>query len=457
MVYAITLLITFFFLILYLLLKREDREEFCQTYTDDIYKNECKSYVRGLGEIVNGGSVNDNKIKFKIRYLQFLLKRKRYKGIFDDFCAKPDILKAVLKVKFSCLESLPFIGNQPRCVMLARFMLKHSDYIFTQDRFSTIVGEQNKIHTLTYSEISFMKEAFLYVLLEKVAYILANLHTIAKVQSVAKRYVADKGNTGQDKGYKSYTQSKLFLDLCKIEAGYSSASQNLNDTIDELYMAYSNVLNSMQWVLNFDFSRYYTPLEILDKYPSFSMASENQKHNFLTLFEKLSDKENIDEFMYAIRLDKYLKTSTRVRTRVNRVLFSKFSVCILTRKNDISLLCAGLSSDFFMSAFFGQKSENRNNSILKIADFENTFEPIYKFENVNFGISIKYDILKVNPHLPKQIESADLTFSNNGVKHALHLVRSNKSGIYLGNTQIDGTHYIRLGGKPLDILVEIDE
>lgn len=458
MAYALTLFTTSFFLILYFLFKKKDRDVYTQTFCDEQYQTACKEYVRSVGDVTDGGSVNDAKIKLKIKYLLFLLSRKKYKCIFNEFCDKPSILKSVLKVDFSPLENLPFVNDVPRSVLLAKFMISHSEYIFSQDRFCTIAEEKNKIHTLTFGEISFMKEAFLYVLLEKVCFLLEGLHTIAKTIKIAEKYVKNNG-INQDKKFKSFAKSKLFMDLCMIEAGYTSIddTKTLISVIDNLYMTYSRVLLSMECVLNFDFSRYYTPLEILDKYPGFSSATENQKQNFLALFEHLCKQENIDQFMYAIRLDKYIKTSTRVHTSVKRISVLNTSICILSRKKDISMLSAGLTSDFFMSTFFGKNKSNNKSSILKFADFENTFEPIYKFENVNFGISTKNGILQINPHLPKQIESATVVFSYRNVNHTLHLIRSNVHGIFLGDTKIEGTHFIRLGGKPLDIVVKIDE
>lgn len=121
------------------------------------------------------------------------------------------------------------------------------------------------------------------------------------------------------------------------------------------------------------------------------------------------------------------------------------------------MLSAGLTSNFFMSTFFGNKKRKTKSSVPKFADFENTFEPIYKFENVNFGISTKNGILQINPHLPKQIESATVVFSYHNINHTLHLLRSNSHGIFLGDTKIEGTHFIRLGNKPLDIVVKINE
>lgn len=117
------------------------------------------------------------------------------------------------------------------------------------------------------------------------------------------------------------------------------------------------------------------------------------------------------------------------------------------------MLGAALSSDFFMRVLFDKKSTKENKSILKLVDFENSFEPIYKFNNLNFGISTLGDVLRISPHLPDNIDSADVVFSNNGIKHTMHIKRGEDTKIYLGNTRIEGTKYIRLANKPLDITV----
>lgn len=458
MVYAITGAVTLFFLIIYFLTRQKPREVYSKSMNEEEFIKAAKLFARKINIPIECGNLNDKQIKRKIKYLSFILNRKKYKNIFDDFCQKPNILKSVLKVDFSELANLPFSTDKPRAVELAKFMLANSKYIFTQDRFSVIANEFNRIHTLAYAEVSHMKEAFLYVLLEKISFIFLNLQAIAKTMNVAKKYAEDNGNIFFDKRYKSFSTSKLFLDLCAIESGYKQSIDaiSLKETLDNLYLEYSRVLYSMECVVNFDFSKYYTPLEILDKYSSFSMASPTQKDNFLKLFATLSDKENIDEFMYAIRLDKYMQTSSSKNTRVNRVISKSFSICILKRNNDMSLLQAALSSDFLMRVFFGKKRGIKSNSILKIADFENTFEPVYKFENLNFGISTSNDILQINPHLPRQILRADVEFKNKDTTHQIHIIRSYKSGMFIGSTEIKGTHYIKLSDKPLDITVEID-
>ena len=85
----------------------------------------------------------------------------------------------------------------------------------------------------------------------------------------------------------------------------------------------------------------------------------------------------------------------------------------------------------------------------------NTFEPIYKFHTVNFGISTAGDRLRIAPALPRQIERADLVFDVNGVKNDLHIVRGDEKQLYIGDTLISGVDQIKLGKTPLNITVTV--
>lgn len=458
MAYALTIVITLFFLALYILLRKKPREKYSRQLNEDEFSKEAQHFVRALPSPIKGSTIEDKQIKRRIRFIRFRLKSRRFNGIFSDFIEAPNILSEILKADFSTLSQLCSIDEAPRIVMLADFLLSHTSNIFTNDRWSVLANEQNKVHTLCFNEIMHLREGFLYALLQKTAFLYENLYTIAKVIKISDKYVKEGGQRSQNKTYKSYGKSKLFIDICQIRAGYKQHNNTLLDSkLDELYLQYTTIIQSMQDVLAFDFSRYYTPLELLDKYDSFSRATTNQKINFLTLLQELSDKEGLDELMYTIRLEKYLSSATMTRTGVKRIKLKSRAVCVLTRKRDISMLAGALSSNMLMQLFFSDKSQSCNKSISKIADFENTFEPIYKFNNLNFGISTKDNILRINPHLPCEILRADLTFSNNGTYHTMHLIRSKSSAVFLGGTEITGTHYIRLADKPLDITVKISD
>jgi len=305
-----------------------------------------------------------------------------------------------------------------------------------------------------------MKEAFLYVLLEKAYFVLDDLKTIAKVMKIAKKYVNDDGNVLLDKKYKAYSKSKLFLSLCAINAEYSCEAHKKSfvDTIDNIYSTYVHLLDSVQSVLYYDFSVHYSPLEIFDKFDSFANATETQKINFLTLFSKLSDKENLDEFMYAIRAEKYMATSSSGHAKVWRNSLFDRKYCVISQQENLSMLASALRSDIFMKIYFDDAKEaKKQKSISKIIDFENTFEPIYKFSTINFGLSVQNDVLRLSPHLPSNVESADVAFKSKDTTHRVKILKGDEEKIYLGNTQIKGTHLIKLADKPLDITVVVKE
>lgn len=456
MAYALTSFVVLLFLTLYFILKKQPREEYIPTLKEDEYLAKCKEFAYAVQSPKEGGQTNDKHYKMRIKLLIRKLKNKKYKGIFAAFCEDKNFVDAINKVDFSPLCDLASVDGVPRVVLLAKLCLASTDYIFTQDRFKTLAKEQNRVKTLTFFEINAMKEAFLYVILEKLYFIFENLNTLARVLKLAKKYVKDSRFVAGDKKYKQYSKSKLFLELCMIESNYShSEKSTLEGIIDEIYATYSRLLGSVQSVLCFDFSSFYSPLEIYDKFDCFQNATEKQKFEFLALASRLSDEENLDEFMYAIRVEKYMHSASAGHSKVKKVSFFGKTFCVISHKRDIAMLAAGLRSDFFMRVFFSGNNTATNKSISKIVDFENSFEPIYKFENLNFGISTVGDVLQISPHLPKNVVEANVVFENKGINHNLRLKRGDDTRVYLGQTRIEGTKYIRLANKPLDITVYV--
>ncbi len=454
MAYALTVLVVSVFFIVYTVLKKKPKEVYSPVLTNLEYEEKSKLIAFDCQSPDKGSEIEDKKYKRHIKWLLFKLKNKKYKGIFSTFCEDRQIVDKICKIDFGALCDNPSVNGKPRAVELARFCLASTGWIFVEDRFKTLANEHNRLKTLTFAEIKTMKEAFLYVILEKIYFILEDLNTVAMAMNLAKKYVKDNGISFDNKKYKSFAKSKLFLELCMLESSYQKKDkESLEGVIDGLYMTYSRLCDSAESVLNFDFSRYYTPLEIYDKFDCFENATEKQKFGFLSLASSLSEKENLDEFMYAIRVEKYMQSASAGHSKVKKVDFFNKSICVLSHKKDIAMLGAALSSDFFMRVFFDNKSTKCNKSISKIVDFENSFEPIYKFNNLNFGISTIGDVLRISPHLPDNIDSADVVFSNGGIRHAMHIKRGDDTKIYLGSTRIEGTKYIRLANKPLDITV----
>ena len=199
-----------------------------------------------------------------------------------------------------------------------------------------------------------------------------------------------------------------------------------------------NIIETVKQVEDYDFSRYYTPLEILDKFDVFSSSAPIVKSNFLALIKEVSDEENLDEFLYTVRLEKYMQSASAGHIRIRRANIFSRTLCIVNHKRDITMLATALSSKHFMNLYFAPSNNTKrklSKSIAKMLDFENTFEPIYKFHTVNFGISTAGGKLRVMPALPRQIDKADVVFDVNGVKNTLHIERGNEKQMYLAIQQ----------------------
>lgn len=459
MIYAIVIAVMVVSLIVYLLMSKGDRETANELYSDEEYHIRCREFVSVFPLPKQGSTINDKKFKRHINFTRWLLKLKRYDGLFDEFSQKIPSLN----VDLSVLVDTPSVELnkvlQSRIIAIARFCLSSNAYKFSVNRVLDIVNAQNKKNTLTIAEILAMKEAFLYVYIEKLYYIFKRLHSLARVYTLAKKYCENQNIAIFDKKYKSYIKSPLFLSMCAEGMHFDNKkyTEKFRQTIDSIYNEYANVLNGMGEVLAYDFSRYYSPLEIYDKFDVFSQSNEMCKENFLKCAGRVSDRENIDEFLFAIRLEKYMSSASSGHIKVKRGAFFSKRIFVFSQKEDISMLATALSSPYFMNLIFNKMRKNNSKSISKICDFENTFEPIYKFQSLNFGISTLGGRLKVSPHLPSGILSADIAFEENGTVNSLKIERGKESAMYLGNTKLSGTTQIKLSSKPLSIKVVVED
>ena len=452
MEYAIPIAVVAVFITLYFISRPKIKAMYFDAYDDATYIEQCEQYIKNLKLPKEGGKTQFKRYKSCVKRIMFSIKMRRYCGFFDKFTALEDEIKPILKQDFAELEDLPSINGEPRAVLLARFCLARSDYSFSEDRVKIMLETYNKHKTLSFCEIMAMNKAFAYVLIEKLTYDFLQVDTLAKIYRLSAKYVYNP--VLLDEKYKKLAKSKLFLSICALHAGYKMEFfANIHSEVtDALSQNMKDLLSAIKQASEYDFSRYYTPLEILDKFDVFSSADNGAKHNFLALVKKLSDDENLDEFMYTVRLEKYMKSASAGHLRVKRLSFMSRTFCIINHKKDLTMLATALTSNHFMNLYFAPK---RNKSITKSLQFENTFEPIYKFHTVNFGISTVGGRLRIAPALPRQIERADLVFDVNGVKNDLHIVRGDEKQLHLGDTLISGVDQIKLGKTPLNITVTV--
>lgn len=458
MEYAVSIAVVAIFITIYFLTRQGVRPMYYEFFDDSLYFSALGEFIKSLPLPKEGSKTDAKKYVSSVKFAISKLKMKRYGSFFEKFNEMEDEIKSLLKLDLSSLEELPSIDGEPRIVLIARFCLAHSDYKFSEDRVISIISEQNKRRTLSFKEILSFKQAFIYVLLEKLCYIYKQLDTLARVYTLAAKYVYNPILLSGK--YKKLTKSKLFLSLCAINVGYKmdSFSKLHADVINSFVGQIKEIERAVDEVKSFDFSRLYTPLEILDKFEVFAGSPPEVKQGFLSLVQEASDKENLDEFMYVIRLEKYMQSASAGHISVKRMGLFSHTVCVIRQKRDMTMLAIALGSRHFMNLYFSPNEKKKNGkSISKMLDFENTFEPIYKFHTLNFGISTTGGKLKISPRLPRQIESADIVFDAYGVKNSLHILRGEEKELYLGNTKISGVEQIKLGDKPLDITLKISD
>ena len=461
MEYAISIGVVAVFFVIFLLRRPKIREIYFETYDEETFNAEIDGFVRRMPLPTQKNELKTKRYQNHAKKGLRSLAKKKYSTLFLHLDIDTERISSILKTKLDALQTQPSVNGEPRNVALARFCLAHSQYIFCDDRAVKTLEAQNKVRTLSISEIMSMREAFEYVLIEKTAFIAEKIRILTKLYKLAERYVKSATADSTAAKYPKTVKSKLFLSICAQIAGYKEDLyvETLQNTIDKLKEEFATVCSSWESVAMYDFSRSYTPLEIYDKFEVFANTNELCKQNFLKLAQDLSDDENLDEFMLAIRVEKYVESASAGHIKVRRWEFFNRQFNVLFQKKDISMLAAALTSKYFMSLYFNKStlpfSPKNDKSITKIFKFENTFEPIYKFQTVNFGINSSGGKLKLSPHLPKQIKSADLVFEACGVSNTLHIERANERELWLGNTKLKGIDEIKLTDRPLDITVKL--
>ncbi len=456
MEYAISVGVTLIFLAIFILTRGEVRPKYPRELDDEQFYGGFEKLTKTMPLPTKTSKTDGQRYLTSINKNLRKIKRKKYGERFSYFI----IDKKHIKETFARLNmgALPSVDGEARAVKIARYCIDNSGGKLDMDRFGRALEAQNRVRTLTFKEIDNMAQAIKFVLLENLASLYVKLVALAKCEGVAVAYI--KSPLSVSGKYKDMLRSPLFLSMCADIAGYKSEKLYgiYDGTMAGLKTELDRIKSALKILDREDFTPYYTPLEIFDKYETFASAGADTKKNFLSLVGELSDRENLDEFLIAIRVDKYMSSASAGHMNVKRLNFAGRKICLINQKKDISMLGAALSSHYFMELFF-RPTNNRINSrsITKILDFENTFEPIYKFRTVNFGISAKDGRLTLSPRLPKEVEGADVAFRYGGVRHILRLRRGGERQLYLGNTLLKGTSEIKLSSRPLEITLIIGD
>jgi hypothetical protein len=456
MEYAIAAGIIVLFLILNILTQPKLREAASRTLSASEYSEQAVMFTAKLPLPKESGAVLfTSRFKRMINRTATALAVSKKSKISEEFnllfkSRKAD-LKKLKKTKFTPLENLPAIGNEARIVKIARFSLAHSDYIFSADRIEEIISEQNGFRTLNIYEVLALRLAYRYVILEKLSFLSKNILSMIKIERLAKKYARHSDTFQKTPIYHELRHNKLFLEICAEQKDYHSKPvyENFDSTVDRLKFLFENCFSSLESAEYYDFTRHYGALKLLSDFKVFENADNSTKIGFLKTLSALSDKENLDEYLYAKRLvgfSKYYKPFSNAFQKAPR----SFSADVMGRKlafsapkRDLRLLSVALSDDAYMNLFFA--GNKRKKQKLDAADKRAVFAPFYKNYTLDFGIAINDGHLKVKPYFPEDVEEITVKFKYKGMEQQLKIKQSMAEEVRLGGTLLHGVSDIYLG------------
>lgn len=456
MIYALAVFIIGIFLMIFTISKPRLREEYSVRIADfDDFKTKGGEYVKTFSlPKQQGTKLNLEYYVSSIKSSLRTISRQKNKQYFQSILSYSAQIKEFAKQKFEDLSILPSIDGVPRVVKLAEFCLKSCDFAYDGERIAALINIQNAHKTLGFDDVLALNSAFLFVLIKKLAFLLNDLKIICKMKYIADKNAKTPYLIKDEKTYLQLKNSKIFLSFCDSRGLYDSQECVFarNEYILNIQNGICTVLQTKHKIEETDFSSFYTPLQIFCKYEAFDAATEEERSAFLKLVKKLSDKENIDEFLFAIRVDNFTKSANSAHIKVIRTGLFQHKLSAIFAKEGIAMLASALSSKTLITLLFGGNRVGKGDkTTLKSSIFENAFENIGRFKNINLGIFVQSGKMKMSPHLPSIIVRADILFDYEGTIHNLHILRGAEREVYLGKTKLTGTSIFKLTDKPLDI------
>ncbi len=470
MEYAISILITLIFIIVYLLVKAKEREHFTKTLTDDEFvlaiknltKDDCLPNKNGKKEY------SINMFLRKIKFVNYITKRhldveklRSRKLIIPELQTFCDIveenysfLKKLSKIDFSKLDDMPAYKNEIRIEKICRALLETNNFTISAERAYLCFEIFNEKATITFPEMQNFHLMTKFILLEKLYFVSLRIETLIKVGQYAKKVTSHPKFYEKQNFYNQVKTNNVFLhftssikkiDCPSADLVYFDVTQNITNLTRTIF-------HELKFVDQFDFVKFYTPLKILESYDSFQSAPNEAKFAFLAELSNQSTELNIDETAYTYSLQKYSNRAEPRAFRSKNINFTSSFLCLSSFKSNMTTLYFALSSSFAMNLIFGSRSSN---SILQNNVFKNTLSAFQPKNTVKLGISVKDGKLSINPFLPEKIEKVDLLFRENGMSHTVHIEKSNERELFCNGTKYEGIPAIKIGDTPLDIFLKV--
>ena len=461
MEYAISAVVTIFFVFLYFALKPKDRESFTKKLNDDAFKEKLEN-LASSNKLPKENGKKEYSVKKFIRHVSFA-KFVAKRHLDNKHCQTTELkhfvaeienntkdLKKLKKLDFSKLGDLPSFANGARIEVVARALLEHNDFLLVEEKIALCFEIFNKTSTLTYTEVDNFSLMIKYLYLEKLYYLSKRVLNLVKIDKYALKVAHHPKNYEQNKFYNSLKDNNVFLHLTAKHRGEDCAYATIVyfDVLQNLCSLTSKIFDGLKFVDLISFVKFYSPIEIFENYENFISAPNEVKSAFLTEVSSQSSKLNMDEFAFSFGLKKYVDRATSRYTPAFSVNLVGERAVLSFFKKDMKLLATALSSRYAMNTIFGGQNKN---TILKKSIFKNTFANYQQQNTIKLGIFVSNGKLSINPLISRKINEVDVYFTENRVNHHLRIVKGDCRELYCNGTKYTGIPVIQLKDKPLEI------
>ena len=465
MEYAISAVVTIFFVFLYFALKPKDRESFTKKLNDDAFKEKLEKFASS-NKLPKENGKKEYSVKKFVRYIgfaKFVAKR----HLDNNHCQTTELkhfvaeienntkdLKKLKKLDFSKLGDLPSFENGARIEIVARALLEHNDFLLVEEKIATCFKIFNKVSTLTYTEINNFSLVIKFLYLEKLYYLSNRAVNLVKLDKYALKVARHPKNYEQNKFYNGLKDNNVFLHLTAKHRGEDCAYSTIVyfDVLQNLCALTSKIFDGLKFVDFVGFVKFYSPIEIFENYENFASAPDEVKSAFLSEASSQSSKLNMDEFAFSYALKKFVDRATNRYTPAFSTNLAGKKVVLSFFKKDMKLLATALSSRYAMITIFGGQNKK---IILKKSVFKNTFANYQQQNTIKLGVFVSNGKLSINPHLSRKINEVDVHFTEFGVNHHLKIEKSDCRELYCNGTKYTGIPVIQLKDKPLDIHLKV--
>ncbi len=464
MEYALPIVIIVLFLILELVLTKKPRSHFVKMLSKDELNNISNENAQNSNANfkTNGKDYSVKKFLRTINQTKRKIKSQKDDEIAGEYFTEFEKTVNSLENKLKLLKKADFllmsdlIGDKcSRIENILRMILESDNFSFDDNRAKIVFENFNKIKTITYVEIknaNLMKD---YICLEKLYFLSNEILSILKIKKYAERATVYSTLFEKTKKFQWLKKNSIFLKFAHFEKfgetqNFCLLKENSKIAFFEKIRILQNIKNSLS--VDFDFSAYYLPLDLLNHFEVFRESSAVSKENFLMELSSQASKINIDEYAFSFSLSKYaIQNHSEIQSKSLNFLDNNY--IFYKSKSDMKILKNALVSKELMSLTFGKI----NKSILKNHIFENTFAHFSRSYPINLGILRHNERdVEICPTLPDFVKSLSFDFENEGILHSVSISKSDDDEKHLkvNGTTMTGVSVIRLSDKPLKIEIK---